>query len=327
MKKLPHNIMFRYQQDKSLKIKYLMIEPTNVCNLNCRFCSRSFKKQKPKHLSLKELKKITPYFDNIKFIKLQGLGECFFAPELPQLAAHLKKCWPKVIIMTSTNLNWKKTDKELREILKNIDILYLSIDSVQKKTYEKIRRGGNFELAIKNLEKLCRLKYRHNIFTLSLIVSDLNFHDIDATVELAKRYDLDEVRINPVQDWTTNNRLTTKNNYSKPEYIKELKHWQKSRLKRPQVTVVGDLDFDYTKCIWPFERMYIDVYGNVFICCLNLDDQWIQGDIFKTPPEQIYHTKTFQSIRKHLKRNKPHPHCKNCSYKLLVPSLKKIKQK
>ncbi len=85
MKQLKHNTMFTYCQDETLAIKYLQIEPTNVCNLNCCFCSRQFKQQEPKHLTLDELVHITSNFDEVRFIKLQGLGECFVAPHLAEM--------------------------------------------------------------------------------------------------------------------------------------------------------------------------------------------------------------------------------------------------
>ena len=325
MKPLVHNTMFNYKQDESLTIKYLQLEVTNVCNADCFFCSRRFKNQKPKHLTLNELKNITKNFDHIKFIKLQGLGEPMFCPELPEMIAHLKEKYPDIVIMSATNLTVPKKDEQLKLILKQLDILYLSIDGDNKRTFELIRKGLKWETMLKTVEQLKKCKQPANNFVISLTVSDLNFREIEGIVNIAREHAIDEVRINPVQDWTSDNKLTTEANYSMDEYIAELRKWHQSNSENPSVIVVGDPQFNYTKCVWPFERMYIDVYGDVYLCVVSLDDKWIQGNIFKQSFEDIYKNKMMNEIREGLKTNKPHEHCVNCSYKCLAPSLQKIK--
>ena len=325
MNSLQHNKMFNYEQDESLKIKYLQIEPTNVCNLDCQFCSRKFKNQAPKHLSLPELERITDQFEEIRFIKLQGLGECFFAPNLADQLAHLKRRYADVRIMCSSNLNYRKTDGEISEVLENLDLLYLSIDGGNKETYERIRRGGDWDTCMATLLQFAKLKRAQNEYSLSFIASGDNFRDIESVVGLAEDMGLDEVRINPVQDWTTNNRLTQSQDYCNPEYIGELRKWHFHESPKCNVIVVGDPCFEYAKCIWPFERVYIDVYGAVFVCVISLDDRWSYGNIFRQSLEEIYASQFMKRIRHGLKNNKPPLHCRTCSYKQLVPCLRSVK--
>ena len=326
MKQIPHNVMFDYRQNKSLVIKYLQIEPTNICNSDCKFCIRREKKQSSKNMSTEELETITAFFVKVEFIKLQGLGECFFNPDLHLLLAHLKEVYPGVVIMSSTNLNCPRTGKGLSAVLENLDILYLSIDGGTKRTYELIRRGCRWETMLDTLGLLAEVKKQHNIFVVSFTASDLNYTEIGGLVELLRDYPIDELRINPVQDWSSDNRLTSSENYTNPEYIQQLRYWHRLGLSEGMsITVVGNAMFDYNRCIWPFERMYIDVYGNVFVCVISLDDKWRQGNIFREGPETIYKNTTMTAIRKCLKENISHSHCDTCSYKLLVPTLNRVK--
>lgn len=325
MRDLPHN-KFIYNQDESLAVKYLQLEPTNICNADCAFCIRRFKCQKPKNMTLNELKEITDKFPNIQYVKLQGLGECFFNPDLDKLLAHLKKVYPEVNIMSSTNLNCPRADEEVSKILENLDVLYLSIDGGTKETYESIRVGCKWEQMLETLAQYKRLKKKNNIFVVSFTASNKNINEIDKVVNLAAQYSIDELRINPVQDWSSDNRLTDKSDYSGGGYVEALKKWDKYVSDTSmQVSVVGNENFDYRSCVWPFERMYIDVYGNVFVCVISLDDKWIQGNIFKDRFEEIYSNQTMCAIRCAMKSNKAHEHCKTCSYVTLTPVLKAIK--
>ena len=326
MNKLRHNVMFDYRQDESLTIRYLQIEPTNHCMASCLFCIRSEKQQAPKHMDLQTLEKITNHFHSVQFIKLQGLGECFLNPDLHLLLAFLKRKYPDVVIMSSTNLNSPKTQAEISAILENLDILYLSIDGGTRATYEKIRKGCRWEIMEKNLSQLGKAKKSHNAFVVSFTASDLNYREIEKLAGFAGSYPIDELRINPVQDWTHDNRLTKPENYSTTAYAQELRQWHgMGRIGQMRVMVVGDPEFEYNRCIWPFERVYVDVYGNIFVCVISLDDRWCQGNIFKTPFREIYRNPVMQSIRNGLKSNSPHAHCKTCSYKLLAPVLQQIK--
>lgn len=327
MEKLSHNSIFKYKQDDSLTIKYLQIEPTNICNAACVFCIRKEKMQAPKNMDLQTLKKISSFFHAVKFVKLQGLGECFFNPDLHILLAHLKKIYPGVVIMSSTNLNCPKTNTELSAILENLDILYLSIDGGTKETYEKIRKGCSWDRMTKTLSQISKIKQKHNVFVINFTASNLNYYEIEKVAELVKDLPIDELRINPVQDWTADNRLTSPKNYSTFDYIETLRRWHRiDRINEMRVIVVGDPEFDYNRCIWPFERMYIDVHGNIFVCVISLDDQWCQGNLIKNPFGEIYQNSVFNEIRQCLKKNTPHLHCKTCSYKILAPILRKIKE-
>jgi sulfatase maturation enzyme AslB (radical SAM superfamily) len=48
------------------------------------------------------------------------------------------------------------------------------------------------------------------------------------------------------------------------------------------------------------------------------------GNIFDDAIENIHNGKEFQEMKNGCKNNTPTAHCKNCSYKELVPMLKEI---
>ena len=66
------------------EIKYLMIEPTNHCNLDCMGCNRRdvIKLRPLTHLPIEQYQNILDKLEGQPILetKLQGLGETFFHP-------------------------------------------------------------------------------------------------------------------------------------------------------------------------------------------------------------------------------------------------------
>ena len=86
-----------------MKFKRIYIEITNSCNLNCSFCSKSFRDKR--NMSILEfetvLKKIDKYTD---FIYLHLKGEPLLHPDLDKILELLDNYNKKVIITTNGTL-------------------------------------------------------------------------------------------------------------------------------------------------------------------------------------------------------------------------------
>ncbi|NDV20236.1 radical SAM protein [Pseudodesulfovibrio sp. JC047] len=325
MQNFVHNT-FQYSQDESLVVRYLQIEPTNYCNADCKFCIRKFKSQEPRHMNIQELDALCKHFDQVKYVKLQGLGECFLHPDIGSLVHCLKTHFPSASVMSSTNLNWSLSDEQLIDNLKELDVLYLSIDGGCQETYEDLRHGCKWDVLWRSMKQLARCKQEGNLFVVSFTASDLNHNEIEDLISLLYDYPIDELRINPVQDWSADNSLASPERYSNSAYIQTLRSIHEKNIQEPfQVLIAGNENFDYSSCIWPFERMYVDVHGNVFPCVISLSDKWCVGNIYKEKIEDLYQNSFLKDIRESLTANKAHRHCRNCSYKALVPIMRKIK--
>lgn len=97
--------------------------------------------------------------------------------------------------------------KDLYENM-NVDI---SIDAATSETYEKIRVGGNFDLLLKNLELLGRLRIvqKINHLMIRFVVQRLNYLEMPKFVELGERIHADVVYFCKIANW---------NLYSEEEY-------------------------------------------------------------------------------------------------------------
>lgn len=122
----------------------------NYCNSNCIMCVVS--KEKSINVDLNKIKEILnellPFLTDISF----SGGEPFFINEYYELWEYIYRRNPEIII--SVNTNGSVYNEKVKNILDKLKFnITVSIDSVNKYTYEKIRRGLNYDSVIDNLFK------------------------------------------------------------------------------------------------------------------------------------------------------------------------------
>ncbi len=152
-----------YDEKKVLPFPpYLILEPTNVCNLQCPFCPRELT-EKSRGLGFMELDVFKRIVDqavenNVYGISLYMLGEPMLHSNIVEMINYAKNAG-----IPAVNLSTAATTSNLEKLLDTeLDDLILSIDGASKEMYERMRVGGTFEktvdIATKFLEKKCELK-------------------------------------------------------------------------------------------------------------------------------------------------------------------------
>jgi MoaA/NifB/PqqE/SkfB family radical SAM enzyme len=104
--------------------------------------------------------------------------------------------------LQTNGLLMKKMFGRLDKILTRIDVLNISIDGATKQTYELLRRGGQFEKLLENLEFI---KDYHEQFRIRfhMVVQKSNWHEMSKMLELADQFNAHEVIFNRITDWNT----------------------------------------------------------------------------------------------------------------------------
>ncbi|WP_187648085.1 radical SAM protein [Nitrosophilus labii] len=146
------------------------------CNFDCLYCE--LESAKPKNTIdnppkvediLKELKESLNRFDDIEVITITSNGEPTLYPYLKELVDEIKKIKKdkKLLILSNGALIYKK---EIQNILKEIDIVKLSLDCATKECFKKLDRP----LKEISLEKIVEgLKEFSKSFKGSLIIEIL----------------------------------------------------------------------------------------------------------------------------------------------------------
>jgi MoaA/NifB/PqqE/SkfB family radical SAM enzyme len=138
----------------------LTIDLTSTCHLQCPYCSTgagTLKRQK-------SIMKDQLYFDllrqvgnNCFVISYFSNGEPLLHKKFGELVGSVQH--QEVFSIISTNLSLELSDRYLRQLLTSgLGIISVSLDGATRETYSQYRRGGDFDLVVRNMRRLVELK-------------------------------------------------------------------------------------------------------------------------------------------------------------------------
>lgn len=163
----------------------LLVILTNKCNLNCIMCSRiNYAQGVLPYDAVKKLFVIYPYIDHINW---QG-GEAFLVDYFKELIFETSK-YPHIRQEITTNGLF--FDKEWARIFSNGNIqLTCSIDSVNKETYEYIRKGAKYSKLLKSLDNIKKAKKKGNNLNMNIRVTVMksNFKELHLFPAFCRKY-------------------------------------------------------------------------------------------------------------------------------------------
>jgi MoaA/NifB/PqqE/SkfB family radical SAM enzyme len=138
------------------------LELTNDCNLECIHCHRKKMRLDVGYIDVKIFKKLINEISGypIPFLRLVGRGEPTLHPYLAELMGYLKNKKIKVELCTNGNLFNTYSYKEILDW--DIDILDISIDGMDRDSYNKIRKNGDYEVLKTQITNFCHARKEMN---------------------------------------------------------------------------------------------------------------------------------------------------------------------
>ena len=267
---------------KIVKFKRIYIEITNVCNLNCSFCSKSSKSNR--EMTPEEFKEVLSKINNYTdYIYLHVKGEPLTHHNLDKILDITKEYNKKVCITTNGVFL-----KDKLPILKKYDNIYqinISLHSENNKT-------NYIEDILSSTAQLSSyISYR--FWT-------LDSNNIDAKTQkylevLKKAYNISEV-------------------------YDGVKLKDKVYLSLDNKFTWPDINNNYYQekgtCLGGKTHLAILQEGTVTICCLDSEGKSNLGSIYTTPFEEILNSSKYQNTIQEFKNNKAYLEiCKHCTYK------------
>lgn len=245
----------------------------------------------------------------IQEAKLMGMGEPFLHPQFSKIVRKFKKTFPQAKLISATNAQYLLT-QNMADSLKYLDVLYISIDGAHE-NYERLRPPGKWSKLISFLTDLQEIDRFGCEVVVNYTVSPGIVFDIPIIEELAKEYNLGEVRLNLVQNWNQDETATTGYTEEELEFLDKYKG-----------QIKGKAPWTWSDCMWVKEGFYSTVEGNVKVCCMNTSAKSL-GNIFDNTVEEIFNNNQYKEIKWGCKTDKPTDHCSTCSYKQLSPLLER----
>ncbi|MBU1118963.1 radical SAM protein [Patescibacteria group bacterium] len=290
--------------------KTITIEPANICNCHCDFCSAppALSNRDPYLMPFDDYKKI---IDDIKnsthHLWFFLAGEPFLNPEFPKMVAYAQH--HNLDTTTSSNAGVMDSTRAKQIVRSGLDRLIISLDGVSKETHERMRKGIDHEQTMKNIAFLVDEKRRTGslkpYIELQFIETKVNQHEKEAFIAFAKdlgviyaiksfgvpTWVLSEKEAKEVED--TFLPETGKRRYDANKKLKRLKN-----------------------CI-NVNRPVIYSNGTVALCCYDFAGKYILGNAFNEPFTHIWRSEKHRKMRE-AGANRHLPLCKKCgeSYEL-----------
>lgn len=287
----------------------LMIEPTNICNLKCPLCptGAGLIKRAKGFLAFNNFKKVIDEVGDFIFhLRLWNWGEPLLNKEIFKMISYAKR--KKIFVNLSTNSSFLTKDISRQLINSGLDELIISLDGASEETYEKYRKGGNFEDIINSLKFLIsekkRLDKKFPYIKLQFIIMKHNEHEIEKIKYLSKKLKVDELVFKTVgiMDYFSKEDIK--------KYLPQNKKYSRYSLAGDNVSTKTRIN---NQCDFLWNEFVINWDGTVIPCCFDMNNKYVLGDIFNQTVKEIWVSKKYVGFRKIILKNKKDIDlCKDC---------------
>ena len=288
LKRENYDIAKKEEREKKIVLESMpynvVIEPTNVCNLQCPLCSTGVdaKTRQKGILKLENFKKLIDQMkDYVLHLSLQNWGEATLVKELPEMIKYASD--NKIFTRLSTNFSVKYDNDFLDKLIKSgLGILVIDLDGTDQATYEKYRINGDLELVLENTRKAVKIKKDNSLkfprIQTRMLIMKHNEHQIEQFRKISKELKVDEMEVGNIQmnPNTAKQWLPKNQEFVYDTYIKERK---------------------VTPCHWPWSGMTINWDGGVSPCCIVDDEKSDFGDIFEQGLKKLWNNEYYLSAR------------------------------
>ncbi len=109
----------------------------------------------------------------------------------------------KFVFLTNGVMLTEKVVNKIKSIHRNITRIVISVDASSEKTYNNIRKGGNFVQLKKNIEYLHNCKeLSHVQFCYSFVVQNSNYKEMNTFIDWITSYNRATVRFTRILPWS-----------------------------------------------------------------------------------------------------------------------------
>lgn len=282
-------------QDAGAFPKVVLIDTVSFCNLRCSMCVHPKMTRKKGVMAWPLFTKIIDEIAEMdKHIRVWMVffGEALLLkkrkPSIFEMIAYAKqKGLTDVVLNSNANLLDEQAAKGLIDA--GLDAIYIGIDAFHPETYAKIRIGGNYEETVDNVRGLIQLKKDLNIANPEVFVQfvemDINSSEKQGFIEYWREQGV-TVKIRPKVSWA-------------------------GLIEAPNLILENR---DRWPCYWAMQTMSITDTGKVVTCAVDLDAQYIAGDITQQTLKEVWNGELRQLRKLHAmcRFDALPPNCRNC---------------
>jgi len=304
--------------------RILQIDVTNRCNLNCIFCSRHSHSLKlgdmPEDL-FQELERIS---ERALETNLTGYGEPLVSQAFFALLPRIRSA--RISFITN---GLALTGEVLKRVLSLADrplySIAFSIDGSRPETYDRIRKGSDFETVWQNLENTSRTGRRSSpAFEtwINFVAMRNNVRELPSLIERAAAAGVSRIIVFHLVVWAE--RYRDESLLRERELCRDV--FQEAREAAIRHNVLVDLPAafpvagekrrsarvsgkDEPRCSMPWSYAYIRHDGSVHACCFS--ESFSMGNLYRNSFEEIWNSRSYRNLRKIVNDRLPRD-CRRC---------------
>lgn len=318
---------------------FAQIEPSGECNLRCQLCLQPYRRDKPNtegapaFMSLAMFIRLVEQLEGVRELHLQGLGEPLLNPDFFAMAEIASSLGMRVA--TSSNLSILNENLAERCLASGLFCIHVSIDGATAATYERMRIGGSLDQVIENLGLLAGRKRKNQALLpklrLTAVLTRANLHEVALLVELAARYEMEEVFVQGLCHALGDYGLSAQHQslrvrMQEQDYLHESRerieeYFLEAAARARSLGVELRLprfrrraNDPQPSCDWPQKGIYITYQGHVTPCCMvPTSDRIMLGDGASDSLEEIWNGKSYEDFRRRLASKRPPEMCCECA--------------
>jgi tungsten cofactor oxidoreducase radical SAM maturase len=187
-------------------LRKLYVEPTTVCNLQCRTCIRNIWQDPQAHMEMEVFRQVVEQMADLTAVErvvFSGLGEPLTHPHILDMVCLVRERGVKVTIGSNGLLMDRAVSREL--ITLGVDRLVISLDGVTPETYAGVR-GATISPVLDNIRGLNEAKLELGSLLPALAIEFValrsNISELAGLPELASRLGASRVLVSNVLAYT-----------------------------------------------------------------------------------------------------------------------------
>lgn len=259
--------------------KYFEIETINACNARCIMCTINDWSKKNNSVIKDELfekfvNEVANYSDWIETICLNRDGEPTLDKQLSKRVKMLKKAGIKRLTLT-TNAQLLTPELSSELIDSGLDDIMISMDSIKKETFEKIRVGLNYETVVGNILALIKIRNEKEskmTIRIRMVIIDENKEEVEEWIQYWTRFVSEKDRVYAMPAHTWGNQL----NQEKSATYQAIQN---------------------NPCVFVFSSIAMHVNGEIGLCNVDYNVKYAMGDFTKQSIKEIWNGPEFNRVR------------------------------
>ena len=286
--------------------RMVQIEPTRECNLSCSMCIREGPPGGAT-MSLELFRTIVSRdFAYPHALLLYGQGEPFLSGDLFEMIRLERDAGNFVTTVTNGTLIDRSMCSELAR--SGLNVLRISLDGATAATYCGVRRGGDFDRVMGNLELISQHAREWRAgpkLALTFMALKENCRDLPEMVELASRLGIRYLEIKDLPPYADSPlkplsmEMASDNGFR--DDLQGIIGETKKRARRRNVTLIMakfHCVFGSGTCLNPWFKTFITWEGNVTVCSKLFDPAAAgMGDLSNSTFEEIWYGDPYRSVR------------------------------